>query len=111
GTDKDTGATRVLALHRVWTQNPAQNRPARLTSKTASDNRISNGCINVPNDFYNANLDGKFDGFIYVIPETDNYTGNRFGTQANNAARTQPTRTGSQDTAPVLAEQQPAPTV
>ena len=111
GTDKDTGATRVLALHRVWTQNPAQNRPARLTSKTTSDNRISNGCINVPNDFYNANLDGKFDGFIYVIPETDNYTGNRFGTQANNAARTQPTRTGSQDTAPVLAEQQPAPTV
>lgn len=111
GTDKDTGATRVLALHRVWTQNPAQNRPARLTSKTASDNRVSNGCINVPNDFYNANLDGKFDGFIYVIPETDNYTGNRFGTQANNAARTQSTRTGSQDTAPVLAEQQPAPTV
>lgn len=111
GTDKDTGATRVLALHRVWTQNPAQNRPARLTSKTASDNRISNGCINVPNDFYNANLDGKFDGFIYVIPETDNYTGNRFGTQANNAARTQSTRTGSQDTAPMLAEQQPAPTV
>lgn len=111
GTDKDTGATRVLALHRVWTQNPAQNRTARLTSKTASDNRVSNGCINVPNDFYNANLDGKFDGFIYVIPETDNYTGNRFGTQANNAARTQSTRTGSQDTAPVLAEQQPAPTV
>ena len=111
GTDKDTGATRVLALHRVWTQNPAQNRPARLTSKTASDNRVSNGCINVPNDFYNANLDGKFDGFIYVIPETDNYTGNRFGTQANNATRTQPTRTGSQDTAPMLAEQQPAPTV
>lgn len=111
GTDKDTGATRVLALHRVWTQNPAQNRTARLTSKTTGDNRISNGCINVPNDFYNANLDGNFDGFIYVIPETDNYTGNRFGTQANNAARTQPTRTGSQDTAPMLAEQQPAPTV
>lgn len=81
----------VLAIHRVYTKYPSEKRQARLDSKTADDNRISHGCINVPNDFFNQYLDKPFDGYIYVIPETAEYTGNRYGTALPTASDT-PTR-------------------
>ena len=66
-----------VAIHRVINQK-GQNRKGRLQSKTASDNRISLGCINVPEQFYNTHLDGNFDGVIYVLPETENFNGTLF---------------------------------
>lgn len=60
----------TVSIHRTYTANSAENRPARLASKSVTDNRISNGCINVPSSFYNAHLDSAFDGYVYVLPET-----------------------------------------
>ena len=60
----------TVSIHRTYTANGAENRPARLASKSVTDNRISNGCINVPSSFYNAHLDSVFDGYVYVLPET-----------------------------------------
>ena len=73
----------IFSVHRVLSV-PGQNRLGRLSSKTSADNRISDGCINVPAAFYNGALDGKFSGPMYVIPETSTYTGNRFGTGASS---------------------------
>lgn len=60
----------TVSIHRTYTADSAENRPARLASKSVTDNRISNGCINVPSSFYNAHLDSVFDGYVYVLPET-----------------------------------------
>ena len=60
----------TVSIHRTYTMDRAENRPARLASKSVTDNRISNGCINVPSSFYNAHLDSVFDGYVYVLPET-----------------------------------------
>lgn len=72
------GVQEVFAVHRVINM-PGQNRKGRLQSATVADNRISDGCINVPANFYDKHFEGEFDGFLYVIPETTNYTGNTFG--------------------------------
>lgn len=42
----------LFAIHPVWTGTPAQRRPQRLASPEPEDNRITNGCINVPKTFY-----------------------------------------------------------
>lgn len=78
GTSVTEGNTEyVWAIHRVI--NPkGENRLNRLSSKTASDNRISNGCINVPAEFFNKHLDKPFDGVLYVLPETANFNGTLF---------------------------------
>lgn len=60
-----------LAIHRVLISLPSENRVGRLDSATASDNRISRGCINVPASFYDAHLDNVGDAVVYVLPETD----------------------------------------
>lgn len=60
----------TVSIHRTYTANSAENRPARLASKSVTDNRVSNGCINVPSSFYDAHLDSAFDGYVYVLPET-----------------------------------------
>ena len=74
---QDGNTNYVWAIHRVI--NPkGENRLNRLTSKTASDNRISNGCINVPAEFFNKYLDKQFDGVLYVLPETANFDGTVF---------------------------------
>lgn len=57
-----------VAIHRVL---PIENRQGRLNTPTATDNRISHGCINVPVDFYDTHLDRKQDTVVYVMPETD----------------------------------------
>lgn len=59
----------ILAIHRVLTTNPKQNRLGRLASKTAADNRVSLGCINIPVDIYNKYLSSGFKGKLYIIPD------------------------------------------
>jgi hypothetical protein len=67
----DYGA--AVSMHRVRATNPAERRLQRLASPTASDNRISFGCINVPATFYDAYVKpalGQNHGVVYVLPET-----------------------------------------
>ena len=46
----------AVSMHRVRTANKKDRRLERLATPTVSDNRISYGCINVPEQFYNAAL-------------------------------------------------------
>lgn len=68
-----------VAIHRVL---PIENRQAKLDSATATDNRISHGCINVPSSFYDIHLDRQQDTVVYVIPETDTGRSGVFNTPA-----------------------------
>ncbi|KQW46613.1 MULTISPECIES: hypothetical protein [unclassified Roseateles] len=62
----------AVSMHRVRATNPKERRLERLASKTAADNRISWGCINIPVDFFDRtvwpNL-GKGRAVVYVLPE------------------------------------------
>lgn len=63
----------AVSLHRVRTGNAAEHRLRRLASATVADNRISYGCVNVPEHFYDLNVApvwGQKPGVIYVLPET-----------------------------------------
>ena len=67
----DYGA--AVSMHRVRATNPAERRLERLASPGVDDNRISYGCINVPADFYDAQLKpvvGAARGVVYVLPES-----------------------------------------
>ncbi len=63
----------AISLHRVVTSNPKERRLERLATPTPDDNRISFGCINVPENFFNEvvspTLAGTY-GVVYVLPET-----------------------------------------
>ena len=59
------------AIHRVYTKYKSENRQGRLDTPTATDNRISLGCINVPVDFYDTYLNSDQATVVYVMPETD----------------------------------------
>ncbi len=62
----------ALSLHRVVTSNPTERRLERLATPTPLDNRISFGCINVPEEFFNHVVKPSFSGtygVVYVLPE------------------------------------------
>jgi len=62
----------AVSMHRVRAINPKERRLERLATPTASDNRISYGCINVPVSFFNSVLWPLFQaqaGVVYVLPE------------------------------------------
>ncbi len=64
----------AVSLHRVRATNPAERRLQRLASPTPKDNRISYGCINVPQAFYESivlpTLREPKRAVVYVLPET-----------------------------------------
>lgn len=67
----------AVSMHRVRATNPVERRLQRLATRTAEDNRISYGCINVPKAFYERTLKPLFArhrpalrGLVYVLPET-----------------------------------------
>ena len=63
----------AVSLHRVITTNPKERRLERLATPTPLDNRISYGCINVPEKFYNNVVSPAFTGtygIVYVLPDT-----------------------------------------
>lgn len=63
----------AVSLHRVRSANASEKRLERLSTSDASDNRISYGCINVPERFYNEVIEGLFSpgrGSIFILPET-----------------------------------------
>lgn len=63
----------AIALHRVIATAPKERRLQRLDSRTASDRRITYGCINVPVKFFDDVVVPAFRGtagIVYVLPET-----------------------------------------
>jgi hypothetical protein len=63
----------AVALHPVATGVPRERRLQRLASASASDKRITYGCINVPAAFFRDVVAPLFrgrGGVVYVLPET-----------------------------------------
>ncbi|MEE4202896.1 MAG: hypothetical protein V2I45_04655 [Halieaceae bacterium] len=63
----------ALSMHAVVKGTAKDRRAERLSSPTPLDNRISFGCINVPTEFFEEAIRGKFTGaggVVYVLPET-----------------------------------------
>jgi hypothetical protein len=62
----------AVSMHRVRATVAKERRLQRLASKTAADNRISYGCINVPVAFYESFVRPTFAtrrAIVYVLPE------------------------------------------
>jgi hypothetical protein len=62
-----------IAIHRVYLGDKSENRPARLASSSAVDNRVSWGCVNVSDDVFDNVIDPTFSeagGIVYILPET-----------------------------------------
>ena len=65
------GSFMVMAIHAVYTGNPVQMRPQRLMSNDPAMKKITNGCINVPGDFFSDELFTLSNGTrLYILPET-----------------------------------------
>ena len=67
----------ALAIHRLRPAPPAERRPQRLASPGVDDNRISLGCIVVPEVFYDAVVAphlGLQRSVIYVLPDSHHWT-------------------------------------
>lgn len=63
----------AVSMHRIRPVLASERRFERLASSTHEDNRISNGCVNLPVDFYEGVLSPtvkKTGAIIYVLPET-----------------------------------------
>lgn len=60
----------AVALHAL-SDVPGENRAERLASPSPDDNRITNGCINVSPEFFEAVVSPTFQagGLFYVLPE------------------------------------------
>lgn len=65
--DYDSG----VALHPTATGVPAEKREERLASPSPDDNRVTHGCINVSNGFYEQVVRTTFErgGVFYVLPD------------------------------------------
>lgn len=60
-----------VALHTIPPHNK-EHRLQRMLSPQIDDNRITFGCINVPQDFYRSGVKpmfGKDGGYVYVLPD------------------------------------------
>jgi len=63
----------AISLHRVIRGDPGDHRLQRLATASPLDKRISYGCINVPEKFYNEIVLKTFtgtSGVVYILPET-----------------------------------------
>ena len=62
-------ADSIMAIHRVWTQDPKQRRAERLATGSAADRkRITRGCINVTPAVYAELVDCCSGGTVKIIP-------------------------------------------
>lgn len=64
----------AVSLHRVRSVTASERRTQRLASPTLPDKRISYGCVNAPEHFYNqliAPLFGRAQGVVYILPDTE----------------------------------------
>ena len=63
----------ALSMHRVLTTNAKEQRAQRLQTPTPNDNRVSYGCINVPENFFEYMLSATVrtgNSVVYVLPES-----------------------------------------
>ena len=63
----------AVSMHRLRKVSAEERRAERMETPESDDNRISNGCVNVPPGFYNGVLRPsvrKYGAYIYVLPET-----------------------------------------
>ena len=63
----------AVSMHRLRKVSEEERRAERMASPEADDNRISNGCVNVPHRFYDTVLKPtvvKQGAYVYVLPET-----------------------------------------
>ena len=63
----------AVSMHRIRKVKASERRFERMASPTYKDNRISNGCVNLPVKFYENVLSPtvkKTGAIIYVLPET-----------------------------------------
>lgn len=78
GRDYESGVLWVdyrdsIAMHRVIRGTPGDHRFQRLATASASDKRITYGCINVPVKFYDDVVLQTFagtTGIVYILPDT-----------------------------------------
>lgn len=66
----------AVSLHRVRSVHAAERRHQRLASQGTRDKRISYGCVNAPEAFYDqfiAPLFGQSAGVVYVLPDTESF--------------------------------------
>jgi len=64
----------AVSLHRVRTVSEAERRRERLATPTPLDNRISFGCINVPERFYDSVVSPALhrgEAMVYILPEVE----------------------------------------
>ncbi|MDR3567051.1 MAG: hypothetical protein P4L43_03395 [Syntrophobacteraceae bacterium] len=64
----------AVAMHWVVTSNPKERRLQRIASPNPADHRISWGCINIPDTFYDHVVKPTFagtKGIVYVLPEVE----------------------------------------
>jgi hypothetical protein len=78
----EAGGTAIVAVHSVYTGTPSENRQNRLATATASDNKVSFGCINTAEDFFLdsvvPNIDSFDGGMVFVMPDDTSKTGQYF---------------------------------
>jgi hypothetical protein len=63
----------AISMHAVVTAHPEEKRLQRLRTPSASDNRITYGCINLPTAFYQQVVEKTFSakgGVVYIMPDT-----------------------------------------
>jgi hypothetical protein len=63
----------AVSMHRLRKVAEEEKRFERMATEEHEDNRISNGCVNVPHAFYNTVLKPtvmKYGAYVYVLPET-----------------------------------------
>ncbi|GAB3645441.1 L,D-transpeptidase [Ramlibacter alkalitolerans] len=63
----------AVSMHRMRKVKEEERRAERMATPEVDDNRISNGCVNVPPQFYNSVLRPtvvKYGAYVYVLPET-----------------------------------------
>lgn len=64
----------AFAIHRLRAGPSKEHRARRLSSASAADKRVSDGCVVVPEAFFDAVVQptlGRARGVVYVLPELD----------------------------------------
>ena len=63
----------ALSMHALASVSASERRAERMATPDPGDNRISNGCVNLPPKFFNGVLwptVQKYGAVVYVLPET-----------------------------------------
>lgn len=82
----------ALSIHAIASVSASERRAERMATPDPGDNRISNGCINLPPKFFTGVLwptVRKSGAVVYVLPETRTVA-QQFGADARSGDRKRP---------------------